>query len=432
MAHAVEGHLRGTAQRPRPFAWPEGPAAWPEREPPEAGHLCLTGLGWSLAQSLRRYAAWALELASAGALATVVLALLGPAGAGSEATAAALWVGIGAGALLILRGRDPLRQAESWGDAVTGLRRLARRHPLACALALPVLILGTLDEASIGTPAVVPQLLQLLPALVAMNLAGLAAATLLVLGVNGSLGLAPRLAGPRAGVSAAPAAVAAGRRSGLPDPRHWPARGRVLIDAATAPLSFVLCAPAAALLSSRSPAPPSLLAAAAGVVGLGALVATVGHRHGHVPQPRTWEVALAAGVIAGAATGAGLGPVLTGGLIGAAVGSGMEVALRVARSEAVLWRNRHQLPLPAGEVLYRLDGREMEITLEAAERLASGRNLRRSEEAYLTDDGWRVTQLSASCWEGTKGRAQLLGRRRSDLLGVIRILHPQAPGGPAA
>ncbi len=115
MAHAVEGHLRGTAQRPRPFAWPEGPAAWPEREPPEAGHLCLTGLGWSLAQSLRRYAAWALELASAGALATVVLALLGPAGAGSEATAAALWVGIGAGALLILRGRDPLRQAEKLG-----------------------------------------------------------------------------------------------------------------------------------------------------------------------------------------------------------------------------------------------------------------------------------------------------------------------------
>ena len=405
MAHAVEGHLRGTAQRPRPFAWPEGPAAWPEREPPEAGHLCLTGLGWSLAQSLRRYAAWALELASAGALATVVLALLGPAGAGSEATAAALWVGIGAGALLILRGRDPLRQAESWGDAVTGLRRLARRHPLACALAVPVLILGTLDEASIGAPAVVPQLLQLLPALVAMNLAGLAAATLLVIGANGSLRLAPRLAGPRT---------------------------RALIEGVTAPLSFALSAPVVALLSSRSPAPPSLLVAAAGVVGLGALAATVGHRDGHVPQPRTWEVALAAGVIAGAATGAGLGPVLTGGLIGAAVGSGMEVALRVARSEALLWRNRHQLPLPAGEVLYRLDGREMEITLEAAERLASGRNLRRSEEAYLTDDGWRVTQLSASCWEGTKGRAQLLGRRRSDLLGVIRILHPQAPGGPAA
>ncbi len=48
----------------------------------------------------------------------------------------------------------------------------------------------------------------------------------------------------------------------------------------------------------------------------------------------------------------------------------------------------------------------------------------------MTDDGWRVSQLSGWCWEGTKGRAQLLGRRRADLLGVIHVLHPEAPGSP--
>jgi hypothetical protein len=108
----------------------------------------------------------------------------------------------------------------------------------------------------------------------------------------------------------------------------------------------------------------------------------------------------------------------------------MEVGLHLARAVDVLWRHRHQLPLPPGDVVYRVDGREMEITLESNDTAAEGRALPRAEDAEVTADGWRVSQLSRSCWEGTKGRAQLLGRRRADLLGVIRVLHPEAPDSP--
>ena len=96
----------------------------------------------------------------------------------------------------------------------------------------------------------------------------------------------------------------------------------------------------------------------------------------------------------------------------------------------VFWRHRHQLPLCPGDVVYRVDGREMEITLETSATAESEETLSGPEDEEVTDDGWRVSQLSGWCWEGTKGRAQLLGRRRADLLGVIHVLHPEAPGSP--
>ena len=434
MAHAAERHLRGTPQEPNQLAWSEELAARPETGTPEQAHPCLTGLGWTLAQTLRRYVAWAFELATAGALATATLAIVGQAlgsvSTGAEAEAAAvLWLGIGAGATMVVRGRDPLRQARSWGEAAAGFRSLGRRHPLVYTIAVAVLVFGTFDEASIAAPQVVQQLLQLLPLLVAVNLAGGAVAGLLLPGVNVSLDMARRWAGPRTWDTAAPG-TAKGLRAVLVDPRRRPTVVRALIEGLAAPLSFVLCAPAVSGLSPHGLSSASLLVAAAVVVGLGGLVVTLGHRNPRLPQPRTWWLAVAAGIVAGTAAGAGLGLILTGGLIGAAVGTGMEVGLRLARSGAVLWRNRRQLPLASGEILYRLDDREMEITLESADPSESGEALRRLDDAYVTDDGWRVTQLSASCWEGTKGRAQLLGRRCSDLLGVIRVLHPEAPDDP--
>jgi hypothetical protein len=137
-----------------------------------------------------------------------------------------------------------------------------------------------------------------------------------------------------------------------------------------------------------------------------------------------------AGAATGAAAGAGPELIAAGGLFGAAVGAGMEVGLHLARSVDVFWRHRHQLPLSPGDVVYRVDGREMEITLETTATAASDENPSGPGEEEVTDDGWRVSQLSGWCWEGTKGRAQLLGRRRADLLGVIRVLHPEAPGSP--
>jgi hypothetical protein len=72
----------------------------------------------------------------------------------------------------------------------------------------------------------------------------------------------------------------------------------------------------------------------------------------------------------------------------------------------------------------------MEITLETTATAESEETVLRPDGEEVIDDGWRVSQLSGWCWEGTKGRAQLLGRRRADLLGVIRVLHPEAPGSP--
>ena len=174
---------------------------------------------------------------------------------------------------------------------------------------------------------------------------------------------------------------------------------------------------------------PSMLAAAAVVAGLGGAVALLGHRNPGFRQPRPWLLAMAAGMVAGGVSGGAVDLVLAGALIGAVAGTGMGVALRVARSAAVLWDRRRQLPLAPGEVVYQLDGREMEVTLEAAGPAGSEGPTRHSEYREMTGDGWRVTQLSGSCWEGTKGRAQLLGRRRADLLEVIEVLHPEAPGG---
>src|ERR1017187_5167899 len=189
VAHAAKRHLRGTPRGPIRPARPPEPGRISEAEASDAAHPCLTGLGWSLAQSLRRYAGWACELATGGAMATVTLAMLGQTlgigGAGADQSGAALlWLGIGTAVVLVIRRSDPLRLARSWGEALAGFRRVMGRHPVACTVAVPVLALGTFDEASIAAPQVAQQLLQLLPGLVAVNIAGFTAAVLLLPAVN--------------------------------------------------------------------------------------------------------------------------------------------------------------------------------------------------------------------------------------------------------
>ncbi len=432
MAHAATWHLRGMPRVSIPPALAMVSGDESEAEAAEGTHPCLTGAGWSLAQSLRRYAAWACELAVAGALATATLATLGQAlgiaGGGADETAEALlWLGIGAALLVFIRRHDPLRRARSWGDAMAGFGRAMRRHGIACAVSVPVLAFGVFDDASIAAPQVAQQLLQLLPGLVAMNIAGFTAAALLLPGVNGFLGTVGGLVERRTrGVE--DAATEAG--VGWSDQRHRPAVARALIGGLTPPLSLVLCVPAISALASRSLAPTSLLVAAGAAVALSALAVAVAHGSPGLARPRPWWLAVGAGAATGAAAGAGPELIAAGGLFGAAVGAGMEVGLHLARSVGVFWRHRHQLPLSPGDVVYRVDGREMEITLETTATSESEETLSGPEDEEVTDDGWRVSQLSGWCWEGTKGRAQLLGRRRADLLGVIHVLHPEAPGSP--
>jgi hypothetical protein len=365
-------------------------------------------------------------------MATVTLAMLGQTlgigGAGADQSGAALlWLGIGTAVVLVIRRSDPLRLARSWGEALAGFRRVMGRHPVACTVAVPVLALGTFDEASIAAPQVAQQLLQLLPGLVAVNVAGLAAAVLMLPTVSGLLGAARRLAVRRPQASGEAGAEG---RVGWSDPRRCPTVTRTLIAGLTPPVALGLCVPAVSALASRSFAPASLLLAVGGAVGLSGLTMAAALGGPRRLQPRPGLLAVGAGIATGAAAGAGLDLIAAGGLLGGAVGAGMEVGLHLARAVDVLWRHRHQLPLPPGDVVYRVDGREMEITLESNDTAAEGRALPRAEDAEVTADGWRVSQLSRSCWEGTKGRAQLLGRRRADLLGVIRVLHPEAPGSP--
>jgi hypothetical protein len=432
VAHAATRHLRGTPRGSVRAAWQPDPGSRAAQGASQAAHPCLTGVGWSLARSLRGYAAWGLELGTGGALATATLALLGQAlgsgGGGADETGAALlWLAIGTAAVLIIRMRDPLRRARSWGEALADFRHAVRRHAVACAVAVPVLALGTFDEATVAAPQVAQQLLQLLPWLVSMNVAGLASAMLLLPAVHGFLGAVRRVAGRRAreGGEDAPEG-----RAGWSDPRRRPAATRTLVAALTPPLTLILCVPAISVLASRGFAPASLLLVVGVVLGLSGLTMVAVRRGRRVTYLRPGWLAVGAGIVAGASSGAGLDLIAAGGLLGAAVGAGMEVGLHLARSVDVLWRHRHHLPLPPGDVVYRVDGREMEITLESTGTAAEGGVLPRAEEVEVTADGWRVSQLSRSCWEGTKGRAQLLGRRRADLLGVIRVLHPEAPGSP--
>lgn len=394
---------------------------------PEAVRPCLEGLGWSLSQSLRRYAAWTVELAAAGAVATagltVVTEAMAPAGGAGhlpDGVAAGLWLAIAGGAVAALRRRDPLRLAGTWREMCSSMCGLARRHPLTSTLGVLAMVLGTLDEASLGAPLVVQQLLQLLPVLVILNLAGLAAGSLLPAGVHCGLEAPRRWMGaatsPRAGAAAT-----------WVDPRRRAAIAQAVTVGMVGPVGSVLCAPVVAGLSPRGLGPTSLVLAVAIVAGIGVLAGVLVHRRGAFAP--SWALAVAAGGVVGATASAGLGVAVAGCLLGAATGTGMEVGLRLARGQAVLWRHRGQLPLRSGDVVYRLDGREMEITLDTTDRADPDAAPARADQGFLTDEGWRVTQLSASCWEGTKGRAQLLGRRQADLLGVIRCLHPEAPGG---
>ena len=212
------------------------------------------------------------------------------------------------------------------------------------------------------------------------------------------------------------------------DPRREQAVSRTLVAGLTPPLSLFLCVPAISAAGSRSLGAASLLMAAAAAAGLSALAMAVAHGAPGVAWPRAWWLAIGAGAATGAAPGAGPELIAAGGLLGAALGADMEVGLHLARSIDVFWRHRHQLPLSPGDVVYRVDGREMEITLETTAAADGDSPLARPEDGAVTDDGWRMSQLSGWCWEGTKGRAQLLGRRRADLLGVIHVLHPEAPG----
>jgi hypothetical protein len=310
---------------------------------------------------------------------------------------------------------------------MAGFGCAVRRHGVVCAVAIPVLAFGVFDEASIAAPQVAQQLLQLLPGLVAMNIAGFTAAVLLLPSVNGLLGTARGLAERRArGVEEA----ATEARVGWSDPRRRPAIARALIAAVTPPLSLVLCVPAISAAGARSLAPAALVVAAGAAVALSVLAVAVAQGSPGLARPRPWWLAVGAGAATGAAAGAGPELIAAGGLFGAAVGAGMEVGLHLARSVGVFWRHRHQLPLPPGDVVYRVDGREMEITLETTVTTPSDETPARPDDGEVTDDGRRVSQLSGWCWEGTKGRAQLLGRRRADLLGVIHVLHPEAPGSP--
>jgi hypothetical protein len=431
VAHAATWHLRGVPRGAISPAAPVVPDGGPATGTSEAAHPCLTGVGWNLAQSLRRYAAWGCELAVAGALATTALATmtqtLGAGGGGDETAEALLWLSIGAVLVVLVRPHDPLRRARSWRDAMAGFGCAVRRHGVVCAVAIPVLALGVFDEASVAAPQVAQQLLQLIPELVAVNLAGFSAAVLLLPSINGLLGTARGLARRRARYGKEAATEA---RVGWSDPRRRPAVARALTAAVTPPLSLILCVPGISAAAARGLEPAALVVAAGAAVALSLLAVAVAQESPGLARPRPWWLAVGAGATTGAAAGAGPELIAVGGLFGAAVGAGMEVGLHLARSVGVFWRHRHQLPLPPGDVVYRVDGREMEITLEATATTPSDEALARQEDGEVTDDGWRVSQLSGWCWEGTKGRAQLLGRCRADLLGVIHVLHPEAPGSP--
>jgi len=372
-------------------------------------HPCVTGFAWSLAQSVRRYAAWAVELTVAGALAAAMLTPFGQLAAAATSgerpgvtAGAALWLLVVAALAALIRSRDPLRQAAGWREAATLLRATTRRHPLLTVVSIPVLLLGTFDAAGAATPGLVQQLLQLLPALAAVNLAGFGTAAVLT---AVALPLAERWVAER----------------------NQAAAKRAINLAMAAPLGFVLCLVAASWLGWSAPSPITAVGLGGLSVGIGIAIALLDGRGATRIRPRAWMGAVAAGGLAAAGAGAEPGLLVIGALLGGAAGAGLEVGVRFVRSETILWRHRAELPLTSGEVVYCLDGRSMEITLEASAGEAEATGVRRVDGGYLTADGWRVTQLTPQCWEGSKGRAQLLGPRRADLVGVISILHPEAP-----
>ncbi len=322
MAHAATWHLRGVPRGAISPAAPVVPDGGPATGTSEAAHPCLTGVGWNLAQSLRRYAAWGCELAVAEAL---------------------LWLSIGAVLVVLVRPHDPLRRARSWRDAMAGFGCAVRRHGVVCAVAIPVLALGVFDEASVAAPQVAQQLLQLIPELVAVNLAGFSAAVLLLPSINGLLGTARGLARRRARYGKEAATEA---RVGWSDPRRRPAVARALTAAVTPPLSLILCVPGISAAAARGLEPAALVVAAGAAVALSLLAVAVAQESPGLARPRPWWLAVGAGATTGAAAGAGPELIAVGGLFGAAVGAGMEVGLHLTRSVGVFWRHRHQLPLP--------------------------------------------------------------------------------------
>jgi hypothetical protein len=364
-------------------------------------------LTWSLAQSLRRYAAWAAELLAAGAVAAATLTPLEPLLGAQPAAdpqlgvtaAAALWLAVAAAAVAVLRRHDPIRHAGGWREAGLMLRRAARRHPLATLLAGSAVLLGTLDEAGAAPPAAVQQLLQLGPTLAAASLAGFG----IGLSWGGLRGLAERWRTPQRPVGPsstmlAPAAAAAG----------------FVFGALTLP----------GLSGTGMAAGGSLLGFGGAALAAGVTVELIGRRRAGGwlrPSP----AAVLGAVAAGAATRGGTDLLVVAAAVGGVLGATLEAASTIVRSQTILWRHRERLPLEPGEVVYSLEGRSMEITLEGAGP-ARGEPPGTAGTECLTEDGWRVSRLTAACWEGTKGRAHLLGRRPNDLLGVIRVLHPEA------
>lgn len=387
--------------------------------PDEVGPLrpWWTALAWSLAQSLRRCAAWGVELMAAGAFAAAVLTPLGLAGAGPggmDATASSvtggtvLWFAASALVVTLLRRGDPLGRSSGWGEAVRRGGRLARRHPLLTAATLPVLVVGTLDEAGAATPAAV-QVLQLLPALVAITLAGFGSGA-----AGGAMLLAARDWRERRGRGPRPGSDTTGPAGAL-------AAGGAAV------LSFVLClVGVAGLASGPGLRPAALTAAGVATGGVVAVIALLWPRPRR-PRPSAWTAAALGGAAAGAVAGGGAGLAVVGALLGGGAGLAMDAGARVARGQTILWRHRERLPAGTGDVVYSLRGRSMEITLESvsdtARREAS--RLRRGG-GRLSQDGWRVAQLGARLWVGSKGRAELLGQRPDDLLDVIHLLHPEA------
>ena len=371
-----------------------------------------TGAGWTLAQWLRRYAAWAVELLIGGALAAAVLTAVtqltspGPDPGGAvllDATAsAALWLATTAVLVAMLHPRDPLRHSSSWAEAAGAARSLARAHPVAIAAALILLMVGTVDLAGAATPVAVQQLIGLVPELAVVNVCAFGAAVALSTAIRRATG-------------------------GWTDPQHALVISRWLSVGAAGPLAFALCLVVEVSTGHQGPSPARLVFASAAAVFAGGLLAMVDRRL-WPRRPVAWMGAVVGGVLAGLASSGGIDQVVIGAVLGGSAGAGLVVGTRFAHSQATLWRHRDELPLPSGEVVYWVDGRSMEITLETGDRDQQEQNLRRDGDGFLTEDGWRVAQLTPACWEGSKGRAQLLGRRRDDLLGVIRILHPEAPG----
>lgn len=373
-----------------------------------------TGLAWTLAQSLRRYAAWAAELLIAGAVAAAALTPFGVLTDGSAGrdgqrlsltAGAALWLAATALLVALIRRGDPLRQGGGWGDAAHRASRMTRSRPMATIVSVPVLLLGTLDAAGAATPAAVQQLLQLVPVLVAVTLAAFAVAVT----CGAILNLTARSLAPR----------------------HQERRQHRLSLGLAAPVGFGLSLAGVLGLGgsgglavpwARAVTPIAALTGALAAIGIGALVAALDRG-----PLRAWMGAAAAGLVAGLAAGGGADLLVVGGVLGGASGAAMEAGARLVRSQAILWRHRQQLPLDPGEVVYSLDGRSMEITLDTGSGTSidthSPPNL---SDGRLTEDGWQVSQLTAVCWEGSKGRAHLLGRRPDDLIGVIRVLHPEA------